>query len=105
MKQVRAVPECDKTSRWCVILWHQQWRPSWRVAETGYPSEPDQDNGWVKLVLHLHHLPKHGRSYHRAWGACAPLVSGLDFLKWSCQREIYKLNGVGHLRFPSASHI
>ena len=45
--------------------------------------------------------PRHGRSYHRARGARAPPVSCLDFLKRSCQREVYKLNSIGHLRFPS----
>jgi len=39
----------------------------------------------------------HRRSYRRVLAAHAPPVSGLDFLKRSSQREIYKLNSTDHL--------
>ena len=57
-------------------------------------------------VVTMNNDDYHGRSYHRVRGARAPPVSGLEFLKRSSQGEIYKLNGVGHLRFPnSTSHV
>jgi len=39
--------------------------------------------------------PYHGHSYHTAQAVHASPVSGLDFLKRSSQREIYKHSGIG----------